>query len=66
MSQQAEYYKQAELALAVYGNFATNEPTRQELVVAEFSETQADAFILKYRSSPIHRRNRPLSNSICR
>ena len=49
MSQQAEYYKQAELALAVYGNFATNEPTRQELVVAEFSETQADAFILKYR-----------------
>lgn len=49
MSQQAEYYKQAELALAVYGDFATNEPTRQELVAAEFSETQADAFILKYR-----------------
>ncbi|MEQ1815568.1 MAG: hypothetical protein ABL861_03700 [Nitrosomonas sp.] len=49
MSQQVDYYKQAELALAVYGNFATNEPTRQELLAAEFSERQADAFILKYR-----------------
>ncbi|SDX01481.1 hypothetical protein [Nitrosomonas oligotropha] len=48
MSQQAEYYKQAELALAVYGNFATNEPTRQELVAAEFSDNQARAFADSY------------------
>lgn len=50
MNQHTDYFKQAELALAAYGNFATNEPTRQELVAAEFSAAQADAFILKYQT----------------
>ncbi|MXS81831.1 calcium-binding protein [Nitrosomonas oligotropha] len=49
MNQQAEYSKQAELALAAYGDFVTQEPARQKLIAAEFSEIQADAFILKYR-----------------
>ncbi len=49
MNQQTEYSKQAELALAAYGDFATQESTRQKLIAAEFSKIQADAFILKYR-----------------
>ncbi len=50
MSQHAEYFKQAELAFASYTkNLTAGIPDRDKLINdAEFSATQADAFILKY------------------
>lgn len=49
MNQYADYFKQAELALAAYGNFAAIVPTQQELEDADFSISQAENFILNYR-----------------
>lgn len=49
MNQQMEYFKQAELALAAYGNFASNIPTLRELEAADFSPSQARAFADTYR-----------------
>lgn len=50
MNQQLEYFKQAELALASYGNFVTEIPDQSELERVGFSPAQArDSFIPKYR-----------------
>ena len=49
MNQQTEHFKQAELALAAYGDFASNVPTQRELEATQFSTKQAEAFISTYR-----------------
>ena len=50
MSQYSEYFKQAELALAAYGNFTTDIPKQSELTDAGFSTVQArDSLIPTYR-----------------
>lgn len=51
MSQFVEYFKQAELSLAAYAKnlISGGAPELAKLEAAEFSTTQAEAFILKYR-----------------
>jgi hypothetical protein len=49
MSQQTEYLKQAELALAAYADFTSNILTQAELKDADFSTSQAQRFDDTYR-----------------
>jgi hypothetical protein len=49
MSQQIEYLKQAELALAAYADFTSNILTQAELKDADFSTSQAQRFDDTYR-----------------
>lgn len=64
MSPHTEYSKQAELALAAYGNFTSNVPTLEELDDAGFSIAQANAFILKYEVVDQHSDNSGLSATV--
>ncbi len=64
MNQQAENFKQAELAMAAYGNFETDIPRQSELVAAGFSGAQANAFILKYEVEAQHSDNTGLSVTV--
>ncbi|GJL76214.1 hypothetical protein [Nitrosomonas sp.] len=64
MNGNTEYFKQAELALAAYGDFATNTPTRQELENAGLSTTQANFFIDKYEVVAKYSNNTGLSATV--
>ena len=64
MNLYTEYFKQAELALAAYGNFASTVPTEPELDDAGFSIKQAEIFISGYTVEAQHSDNTGLSATV--